>query len=84
MEKKLLLRLFVAVGLFMLVYGCHNMAKEMSDGQKLYRAKCSSCHNIIAPECYDREKWHLYVDKYGQKMTTEEKQVVLQYLVSSD
>lgn len=76
--------LFVAVGLFMLVYGCHNMAKEMSDGQKLYQAKCSSCHNLIAPERHDKEKWQLYIDKYGQEMTTGEKRVVLQYLVGSD
>ena len=84
MEKKLLLWLSGAVGLFMLVYGCHNMATEMSDGEILYRAKCSSCHNIIAPSRYDKEKWHLYIDKYGQKMTDGEKELLLEYLTGSE
>ncbi len=84
MKKKLLVWLFVSVGLFMLVYGCHNMVTEMSDSEILYRAKCSSCHNIIAPASFGKEKWHLYIDKYGQKMTDEEKRMVLQYLTDSD
>ncbi len=57
------------------------MAKPMSDGQVLYLSKCSSCHNIIAPSRYDKEDWQLYLDKYGQKMTDEEKRAVLEYLV---
>ncbi len=83
MKKKLLLWLFGTIGLFMLVYGCGNMAVEMSEGEILYRAKCSSCHNIIAPGHHDKEKWRIYIDKYGQKMTSEEKQTVLQYLLES-
>ncbi len=83
MEKKLLFLLFWVVGLLILVYGCQNMAVKMSDGEMSYRAKCSSCHNIIAPSSYDKEKWHLYIDKYGQEMTAKEKRVVLQYLVNS-
>lgn len=65
----------------MLVYGCQNMTAKMSDSEMLYRAKCSSCHNIIAPNKYNEEQWHIYIDKYGQKMTDEEKQAVLEYLV---
>ncbi len=76
--------LLVATGLFALIHGCHNMAVEMSDGEKMYRAKCSSCHNIIAPSFHDKEKWHRYIDKYGQKMTVAEKRAVLQYLVESE
>ena len=84
MDKKLLLWLVGAVGLFALVYGCQNMAAEMSEGQALYHAKCSSCHNIIEPSRHDKETWDIYVSKYGQKMTGEEKGAVLQYLVGSD
>ena len=84
MKKKLFLWLFVSVGLFMLVYGCHNIATEMSDGEKLYLAKCSSCHNVIAPSCYDKGEWRLHIDEYGGKMTVEEKQAVLQYLTDSE
>ncbi len=84
MDKKLLLWLVGAVGLFALVYGCQNMLAEMSEGQALYRAKCSSCHNIIEPSRHDKETWDIYVSKYGQKMTREEKRAVLQYLADSD
>ena len=84
MNKKLLIWLLGAVGLFILGYGCQDMAAEMSYGKMLYRAKCSSCHNVIAPGRFGKEKWRLYIDEYGQKMTTEEKRVVLQYLADPE
>ncbi len=84
MVKKLLLWLLVAIGLVALSYGCQNMAVEMSGGEMLYLAKCSSCHNIIEPSHHNKETWEIYVDEYGKKMTDEEKQAVLQYLVDSD
>jgi len=80
MDKKLLLWLVGAVGLFALVYGCQNMAAEMSEGQVLYHAKCSSCHNIIEPSRHNKETWDIYLSKYGQKITAEEKQLLLHYL----
>ncbi len=83
MVKKLSLWLLGAIGLLALIYGCRNMAVEMSYGKMLYHAKCSSCHNIIEPSRHDEEIWHKYVDEYGRKMTIEEKRLVLQYLVGS-
>ena len=77
-------RLLGAIGLFALVYGCQNMAAEMSEGQVSYYAKCSSCHNIIEPSHHDKETWNIYVDKYAQKITAEAKESLLQYLVDSD
>ncbi len=82
--KKLLLLLFGAIGLFTSIHGCRSMVVQMSDGEKLYRSKCSSCHNIIEPGRHNNETWKKYVDEYGEKMTIEEKQLVLQYLVVSD
>ncbi|MHC4535356.1 MAG: hypothetical protein ACYS6K_15505 [Planctomycetota bacterium] len=84
MGKKSLLLLFGAVGLFMSIHGCQSMAIQMSVGEKLYRAKCSSCHNIIEPSCHNNETWQKYVDEYGRKITIEEKQLVLEYLAGSD
>ncbi len=84
MLKKLLPWLLVAIGLFALSYGCQNMAVEISGGEMLYLAKCSSCHNIIEPSHHNKETWEIYVDEYGKKMTAEEKQAVLHYLVDSD
>ena len=82
--KKLSFGLFGGIGLIILVHGCGNIAKKMSAGEVLYRAKCSSCHNIIAPSRHDKELWRLYIDKYGEKMTAEEKQTVLRYLADSE
>ena len=73
-------RLPGVAGLIVLVCGCADMAIEMSKGQMLYRAKCSSCHSVIARSRYGQERWRLYVDKYGRKITSEEKQTILQYL----
>jgi hypothetical protein len=84
MGKKFLLLLFGAVGLFISIHGCQSMAVQMSDGEKMYRTKCSSCHNIIEPGRHDRRTWGKYVDGYGRKMTIEEKRLVLQYLTGSD
>ena len=84
MVKKLLLWLLVAIGLVALSYGCQNMAVEISGGEMLYLAKCSSCHNIIEPSHHNKETWEIYVDEYGKKLTAEEKQSVLHYLVDSD
>ncbi len=84
MQEKLLRWLFAAVGLCTLVYGCHNMAAKMTYGERLYRAKCSSCHNIIAPSQFDQVTWQLYIDKYGEKLTNQEKETLLQYLAGSE
>ncbi len=82
MIKKLLPWLLAAIGLVALSYGCRNMAVEMSGGEMLYLAKCSSCHNIIEPSHHNKETWEIYVDEYGKKMTTEEKQLLLAYLTN--
>ncbi len=84
MVRKLSFWLLGAIGLLALVYGCRNLAVEMKYGQMLYHAKCSSCHNIIEPSSHDKETWDIYIHEYGQKMTAEEKRVVLQYLVGPD
>ncbi len=75
------------VVLFMLiggVYGCQSMAVKMTDAQQLYSAKCSSCHNLIAPHEYDKAAWQAYIDKYGDKMTDHSKLKLLEYLGGSE
>jgi len=59
------------------------MAKPMDAGEIMYGRKCSSCHNLIEPSRFDKEQWKYYVDKYGKKMTNEEKQLLLDYLAGS-
>ena len=76
--------LLICGAVAVLVCGCADMAVEMSKGQMLYRAKSSSCHNVIARSRFAREQWHFYVDKYGKKITSEQKQTILQYLEKGD
>ncbi|MHC4174876.1 MAG: FMN-binding protein [Planctomycetota bacterium] len=59
----------------------HN--KEMNDSEVLYRKNCSSCHALIEPGRFDREEWSTYVNKYGKKLTFEEKPLLLDYLTGS-
>ncbi len=75
--------MFGFFGLCVLVHGCNNMAKPMDQGAIMYSRKCSSCHNLIEPSRFDKEQWQYYVDKYGQKMTIEEKPLLLDYLAGS-
>ena len=76
-----LLALLIALPLF---YSCQNVTKNFSNSEILYRGKCSSCHNLIEPTRFDKEAWHLYIDKYGQEMKDEEKELLLEYLTGSE
>ncbi len=76
-EKELLLCLF---GLCLLAQGCKNVAKPMDKGAIMYNGKCSSCHNLIEPSRFKKKQWQHYVEKYGKKMTIEEKRLLLDYL----
>jgi len=83
MKKRLshwLIVLLIALPLF---YSCQNIAKNFSNNEILYRGKCSSCHTLIEPNRFDKEIWYLYIEKYGQKMTDEEKQLLFNYLTKS-
>ncbi len=86
MNKKLLIWLLGAVGVLTFVCSCYNnnRTKEISASEMLYRGKCSSCHNLIGPGQFDSEKWNTYIDKYGKKMTAEEKELLLGYLLGED
>jgi mono/diheme cytochrome c family protein len=56
----------------------------MSDGEKLYRAKCTACHRVYRPEEQTAEQWGKTVDKMEalKKVTLsrEERAQILQYL----
>ena len=54
--------------------------KEMNGGLVLYRKNCSSCHELIEPGRFDREKWNKYVNKYGRALSLKEKQILLHFL----
>ena len=63
-----------------LVHGCVSLTAELSEGERLYRAKCSSCHRLIGPEEHGAPAWRHYVDEYGQPLTSDEKHRILEFL----
>ena len=69
-----------ALGVGLTLWGCQGAAKPMSSGEALYRVKCSSCHGVIARERHDSETWRVYVDRYGKKLTSQQKSAMLEYL----
>lgn len=60
--------------------GCASAVKDLDPGDRLYRAKCGSCHRLIEAHEHDTETWRFYVDKYGKKMSPDEKETVLGFL----
>jgi len=84
MKKRLWLWILVLLMALPLFYSCQDDAKNFSNSEKLYSSKCSSCHNLIEPSRFDKETWHLHIERYGQKMTDEEKRVLLGYLTGSE
>jgi hypothetical protein len=54
--------------------------KQFSEGEKLYRAKCTSCHRLLPIEDYPLEKFEEYIGKYGKEMTDEEKEFLLEMI----
>jgi hypothetical protein len=81
--KNFLIGLLAFLGSLFVAYGCSSISQNMSVGQRLYSSKCSSCHILIEPEAFDEETWNEYVNKYGQKMTDEEKELLMNYLTES-
>lgn len=64
-------------GMFFLVAGC----VTLSQGERLYRSRCSACHMLIPPREYSQEGWRYAVDRYGKHLTASEKEEVLEYLI---
>ena len=56
---------------------------KMTHGEKLYRAKCANCHLLRNPHDNTPEEWAVNVEKYGKKMTAEQRQLVLEYLLAA-
>ena len=80
MKNKLLIYLFGSAVVMLFLHSCNNISNEIAYEEIMYRRKCSSCHNLIEPDRFDKNKWSVYIDKYGKKMTDEEKRLVLLYL----
>lgn len=61
---------------------------SLPEGERLYRAKCSSCHRTYEPRDQTPDRWTKTVDKMialkKVTLTPEEREQILQYLSGSE
>jgi hypothetical protein len=74
--KNLFIGLFVILGSLFVVHGCNSVSQNMSTAQRLYASKCTSCHMLIEPSAFDEKAWQVYVHRYGEHLTEDEKRVL--------
>jgi cytochrome c2 len=71
-----------AAALLLLVACSSAPSHPMSSGERLYRAKCTSCHRVYEPA--ERKDWPQVIDKMeAQKkvhLSQEDRAEILQYL----
>jgi mono/diheme cytochrome c family protein len=58
----------------------------MSDGRRMYLAKCTSCHAEYAPSKYTPEQWQAALDEMEKQkrihLSADERALILSYLTS--
>jgi cytochrome c5 len=79
----------LALSLGLLVSGCvasnTSLAAAEPDaaaGHRLYRAKCSMCHELVDPEAFSKQEWPRLLEKYGQRarLKPADQRSILAYL----
>lgn len=58
----------------------------MSEGERLYRGNCASCHALRNPRNYTDGEWEVYLRKYGEKIELDsaEQSKILGYLQAAN
>jgi hypothetical protein len=59
--------------------------ETLQEGRTLYVARCSACHSLHLPSEYPADKWVGFVEEMASdaKLSAEQKERVIQYLVSA-
>lgn len=73
----------VGAGLVALIgaaYGCRTTAAFMGEGERLYRAKCSSCHRPVDPNTRSADEWRALLEHHGPTLTDTERATLLAHL----
>jgi len=73
-----------AILIAVFIHGCVSATAHMSQGEKLYRANCSSCHRLIEPEEHDAATWGHYVEEYGPNLDDATKRQILVFLTQEE
>ncbi|MFN2550343.1 MAG: hypothetical protein ABR567_23200 [Myxococcales bacterium] len=71
-----------------LVTACNSApSRPMSSGERLYRAKCTSCHRVYEPHEQSPQKWAATIDKMEAEkkvhLSPDERAEILGYLGGS-
>jgi len=85
-EMKVVFLVALAGGAAALFIGCQqSMTLHMDEGERLHRAKCASCHRLIAPQERTPEQWRHLLDDHGPKrMTDAQRSAILEYLTGEE
>jgi mono/diheme cytochrome c family protein len=53
-----------------------------SDGERIYRGHCASCHRLRAPSEHTRARWEWAIKEFGARahLTDEQRPVLLEWL----
>jgi cytochrome c5 len=70
----------VLAGLILCACGCQTTGAPMGEGERLYRAKCSSCHQPVDPGAHSADRWRARLQRHGPKLTDAERAALLMYL----
>jgi hypothetical protein len=71
----------VAAGVVVLFHGCQQTTMtSANEGERLYRAKCVSCHHLVASASLTPEQWRARLEHHGPKMTDAQRSALLGYL----
>ncbi len=59
---------------------------KISEGERLYRANCRSCHTLRDPASHTDEQWPGLVHRYGDRihLSPESQQKILDYLLRAN
>jgi len=76
----------VILAIYTLLAGCSGYIRgtELSEGEKLYRSRCSACHMLIEKNALSKDGWELAVKRYGSKLSEEQKRKIVEYLTQSE
>lgn len=86
---KLVLQFSLAVFIASLITACGvsndtntSSKTKFPEGRSLYVSKCTACHRAYEPEIHTTPEWKIILDEMGSKakLTTEEKETILNYL----
>lgn len=69
--------LLIIAGILTHCSGAKQSQKPLTEGERLFKAKCRSCHTLPKPQKFDDAGWVPVVSKYGERAKLNDKQIKL-------